>query len=534
LTGDGTTQYIYTAGQNNGRISQSISGGQTVNYTYDSLNRLATAQATDGSWGNAYSYDGFGNLTAKTVTAGSAPNFSVSYDPATNRGGYPYGSTNFDANGNQLYGPLDPASGNWMGYGYDVENRIVGAGSNGGSSTVYGYDPQGKRVLQQTSSLGNPTSTGSQNIVTSYGFTFYGITGQRLSTFSVLASQYGNSGYCNGARSCTGGGSGSWLYFGGRLISNSIGGVMTDRLGSVRSGISYYPWGEEKTSPPTQDGQVKFGTYFRDMPGQDYADQRYYTAIAGRFYTPDPSTGVDPKNPITWNKYVYASGDPVNRVDPTGTDDCTAWEFDSSLVGDPCGSGDPASAWGAWFPNIPGCGDIQPNQFNPGIGMACLALAASLPPQQPPPPPVIECDATLEYRTVNLKVNKATIRATHAFWDLTEIDFNSPVTVVQDDIISAGPINGNLNVFIHGPNDPGAADTIYSGKVSWDSGLSSESCSGVNRILAYAKSWPNDSIPYGGLFGPNSNSVAGLLGQYGGFNPPPPPRSLGWNYWLKP
>jgi len=92
LTGDGTAQYVYPAGQNNGRIIQSISGGQTVNYTYDSLNRLATAQATDGSWGNAYGYDGFGNLTEKAVTAGSAPNFSASYDPATNHGGYPSAS----------------------------------------------------------------------------------------------------------------------------------------------------------------------------------------------------------------------------------------------------------------------------------------------------------------------------------------------------------------------------------------------------------------------------------------------------------
>src|SRR5437868_11312061 len=27
---------------------------------------------------------------------------------------------------------------------------------------------------------------------------------------------------------------------------------------------------------------------YRDAQGQDYADQRYYTATAGRFWTPDP------------------------------------------------------------------------------------------------------------------------------------------------------------------------------------------------------------------------------------------------------
>jgi len=126
---------------------------------------------------------------------------------------------NPDANGNAVNGPLDPASGNWMGYSYDVENRIVSAGSNGGSYTGYGYDPQGKRILVQTSGLGFPAADGSPNPVISYTFTFYGITGQRLSTFNVITSAYANSGNCNGARYCTGATSGSWLYFGGRLIS---------------------------------------------------------------------------------------------------------------------------------------------------------------------------------------------------------------------------------------------------------------------------------------------------------------------------
>jgi hypothetical protein len=187
---------------------------------------------------------------------------------------------------------------------------------------------------------------------------------------------------------------------------------------------------------------------------------------------------------------------------------------------DPCSSGDP-------------CGG---NSF---LGTAPSAGCPTDGGGAPPPPPLpLECDATLYYRTVDLKVNRATIRFTHAFWDVTEIDpNNSPVYVVLDDIISAGPDknnNGMLGIFVHGPNDPGAADTVYSGKVAWDSGESSSNCSGIAAMLTYATTWPKGSIPYGGIFGPNSNSVAGLLGQIGGFNPPAPPRSLGWNYWLNP
>jgi len=326
LTGDGTTQYVYPAGQNNGRISQSFDGVQTVNYTYDSLNRLATAQATDSSWGQAYSYDGFGNLTAKTVTAGSGPHFSTSYPNG--------GVAGTDANGNVLAGPLDPATGNWVVYTYDVENRIITScePSGGICNGLYGYDPQGKRVLRQTAL---PAPSGNWAI--NWEFTFYGITGQRLSAFNVVTSAYQNSGYCNGARACTNGPAFGYVYFGGKLLWGSNGTpVLTDRLGSRRNGVSYYPWGEEKTTTP--DGQVKFGTYFRDMAGQDYADQRYYTATAGRFYTPDPSTGVNLGNPITWNKYAYASDDPVNRIDPAGLFD--RWGDDP--YGDDSG----------WFPDI--------------------------------------------------------------------------------------------------------------------------------------------------------------------------------------
>ena len=122
--------YTFTAGANNGRIASSVDhvAGETVNYAYDGLNRLSSAGATNGVWGQAFTYDGFGNLTGKTVTAGSAPTLSVSFDPLTNR---QYGGT-YDENGN-------PTGGYLL---YDVENRmLLSAGHE-----QYAYDPGGKRV----------------------------------------------------------------------------------------------------------------------------------------------------------------------------------------------------------------------------------------------------------------------------------------------------------------------------------------------------------------------------------------------------
>jgi RHS repeat-associated protein len=82
------------------------------------------------------------------------------------------------------------------------------------------------------------------------------------------------------------------------------------------------------------------------MPGQDYANARYYSANSGSFWSQD-SGGMKTatsENPTTWNRYAYVAGDPVNAIDPKGTDlvyvsggaqDCTD-NFTETACGDPC------------------------------------------------------------------------------------------------------------------------------------------------------------------------------------------------------
>ena len=122
--------YGYSATQNNGKaISQTDNiSGEQVQYTYDSLSRLASATATSGSWGQSYNYVGIGNLTAQKVTAGSAPSYSASYDPATD---HPLGTGAVDANGN-----VTICNTQYPGLGYDIENQFIGC-SNTSSGAGY-------------------------------------------------------------------------------------------------------------------------------------------------------------------------------------------------------------------------------------------------------------------------------------------------------------------------------------------------------------------------------------------------------------
>ncbi|WP_376741213.1 RHS repeat-associated core domain-containing protein [Streptomyces galbus] len=56
----------------------------------------------------------------------------------------------------------------------------------------------------------------------------------------------------------------------------------------------------------------RFAGNYQDPTGLYHLQARYYDANIGRFTQPDPS-GQE-KNP-----YLYAEGDPVNRIDPNGT-----------------------------------------------------------------------------------------------------------------------------------------------------------------------------------------------------------------------
>jgi RHS repeat-associated protein len=301
------TTYTYSANHNNGRIVQQTdnSSGEQVTYQYDELNRLISAVTADNpsvpQWGQAFMYDGFGNLTDKSVTKGSAPVWHGLADPATNRAsGYVY-----DANGN--------AGVSGLQYTYDIENRLTFqvAWTQGGESG-YGYDPDNRRVYKATSSY-DPGIGGFT--VVNEEITFWGATGQRMGTYSLIVNP-GGGGYPPSVTL-------RWLneraYFGGRLIWRSDGSpqaVYSDRVGSVGK---YFPYGEDRSAANAANGE-KFATYDRESAtGLDYAMNRYYDSGTGRFLTPDPyRASGGPAEPGSWNRYAYTTGDPLNRYDPSG------------------------------------------------------------------------------------------------------------------------------------------------------------------------------------------------------------------------
>jgi RHS repeat-associated protein len=286
-------QYNYSTTQNNGQITQAVDAvsGETVDYAYDSLNRLISAATTGPQWGLSFGYDGFGNRLNQTVTKGSAPSNSVSVNASTNRissSGYVY-----DLNGNLTTMPYGAGS---MTLTYDVENRVIQAVNSNGTEQ-YGYSPDNRRVYRKL-----PSGAGGSQLIY-----FYGANGDRLATYNYFGNGVFQVFKSN-------------LYFGGRMIRQNNTATFIDRLGSDRNGTRYYPYGEEYSA--TGNDKNKFATYFRDSStGLDYALNRYYGSTMGRFLTPDPFGG-SAKLPIpqTWNRYAYVANDPVNLTDRLGLD----------------------------------------------------------------------------------------------------------------------------------------------------------------------------------------------------------------------
>ncbi len=221
-------RYNYAATANNGQIQSQtdVVSGETISYQYDSLQRLVQASGQgdpSGAWSQAFTYDGFGNLTQKTGS--NAPALSVAIDPATNRL-----ATNaaYDNNGNMTGYAGDV-------YSYDLQNRLIQAHPASGGTVLYGYDTTNDRIYKGAVNGGAYTAE---------EFYFYGVEGHKYGTWQI-----------NPAAGVLLRASVTKQWFGSRLVSPE------DRLGSKGK---YYPYGEERTNvnpPNPPNDQEKFATY---------------------------------------------------------------------------------------------------------------------------------------------------------------------------------------------------------------------------------------------------------------------------------
>ena len=288
--------YTYAYEPTGRRLSVTENSGRAVNYTYDALYRL-TNESISGSTSNGsigYQYDPVGNRLSRLSTLAAVLSTTSAYD-ANDR------STNesYDANGNTR-------STGGRSFTYDSDNRIV---SMNGSAVRIVYDGDGSR--------GSKTAGGvtTKYLVDDQSPTGYSEVVEELVNGEVQRVYTHGKRLISQSRQQNGAWEDSFYGYDGH------GDVrfLTDRNGIVTDTYTYDAFGILIASTGATPNTYLFnGQQYDPDLGLYFKRARYYNADRGGFMTMDPMAG-NLRNPHSLHKYLFGHADPVNSIDPCGT-----------------------------------------------------------------------------------------------------------------------------------------------------------------------------------------------------------------------
>jgi RHS repeat-associated protein len=315
---------------------------KTVDYTYDSLNRLVQASTTPDIASGApnagrnmiekWSYDALGNiLTDATTTlsgwatttytyAGNTGSLTANPDAATRIGN---NTLTYDANGNETSG-LGGLEESWEGRNLMSYNMLAG------STTAYAYDENNKRVR-----------VGTDADILHYPNDYYTFdTGPQIPTRHV---------FLNGKDivTITGATSSDTTAYNFTDSLNSTG-VTANKNNRVQEISDYTPYGalnnHDQLAGYTEQRKY-IGQPLDTATNLSYLNARYYNPVQGQFLSEDPvfvqmgspaavQSLVNQKmsdmlsSPQKLNAYSYSNDNPIIMKDPSGLDDGNGmWDY---------------------------------------------------------------------------------------------------------------------------------------------------------------------------------------------------------------
>jgi RHS repeat-associated protein len=283
--------YSFYGNLNVSTITNNRDTGRNLTYTYDNLNRLATAQSAAASgtdcWGQSFGYDDankWGNLTTIGVSKCSAPALSVSVNSANHitTSGFSY-----DAAGNML-------ANNLLSYAWNAENQLTST-----AGVTYTYDGDGQRVMKSSGTL-----------------YWRGADGSILAETDTSGNTTREYIYFSNGQIAWRDASGNVYY----LFQDYLGSTqtMTTANGTLCYDADRYPFGGELTFTSTCLQDYTFAGMESDTESGDYhAWFRQQTPNLGRWTSPD-LLGGDVTNPLSLNRYAYVTNNPTRLTDPLG------------------------------------------------------------------------------------------------------------------------------------------------------------------------------------------------------------------------
>ncbi len=292
-------RYSYTLGAAGNRTQVQEISGRTVQYHYDGLYRLVketingvVLPAQNGVID--YSYDPVGNRLSRTSTLPAIAQQTFAYD-ANDR----LTTDSYDDNGNTI-----GSSGKT--YGYDSENHLT---TQNGNAVGIAYDGDGNRAAETVAGVTTEYLVDTLN-PTGYAQVLEEIiNGQVVHRYTYgldLISQTRKSGV-------------NWeTHFYGYDGHGSVR-FLTDVSGNITDRYDYDAFGNLiSTTGSTQNKYLYSGEQLDVNIGFYYLRSRYLSPMIGRFMSMDSFAG-NIHDPVSLHKYLYANANPINMIDPTGT-----------------------------------------------------------------------------------------------------------------------------------------------------------------------------------------------------------------------
>ena len=271
---------------------QQVEVNQTIDYTYDPLNRLTSAVYDNGNF-YQYTYDAVGNRLTETTLEGTDTYIYNNNNWVVQKNDT---SWSYDGAGNLRYDGV-------RSYDYDAANRLqLVSDRSAYVQTRYAYNGLGDRL--QSMLIYYPTGE-----ITTTNYTL------DLNTNLTQVLADGSNTYTYGYNRIAQISDTQTGYF----LGDALGSVrqVADETGAVNLVQSYSPYGEVLSSVGEYETAFSYTGEMTDATGLVYLRARYYDPGTGRFVNKD-TWGGDYNNPITLAKWLYANGNPVVYVDPSG------------------------------------------------------------------------------------------------------------------------------------------------------------------------------------------------------------------------
>ena len=317
-----------------GNVTKIVDGvnSETVDYTYDDLDRLLTASVPTGE---SFAYDTIGNMTAKAGTTldygTTSPKHAVKSHGTT--------AYTYDANGSMTARGTQTTK-------YDPEQRPILV-QDGTSIHRAAYDGDGVRRKRDD-------SNGTVHYLGGYERK---LAGGANSSDTVTKYYSASLGAMSRPVAFRRGGTLHWV--GADHLGGTIR-VLNDSFTAL-DGMRYKPYGEDRDAGTSLNTDRKFtGQTEDEAAGLYWYASRAYDPAIGRFVSPD-SIVPAPGNPQSLNRYSYVRNNPLGFVDPTGqTREQEGWDSDWAE--------EYASKHGGQWPNWQDWMERQHSLVNPGSG----------------------------------------------------------------------------------------------------------------------------------------------------------------------